>query len=224
MAFAIANRRLPCPADDTIIGNGDEQFVDDLAKGVGKCANFNNGFVPARTLGLGERGPNGVMQDGWGFGIRYAVTQVAYIGDGKLPVPVKCSPPSTSCFPFTQTDGIKNAGYLNDAQPPVASLLQVCASSTGIIAPTATTLGNCGTVSANRVVQPAFIVWSTARNGGQLPDGSGADEKVNLSGISVYVIHSRTEPGATNGAFDDILQWQTVAAVFDNMIKIGILP
>ena len=214
MAFAIANRRLPCPASAT--SNGDEQFTGVA----GACSNFNDGFVPARTLGLGERGLNGVMQDGWGFGIRYAVTQVTYTGAGNAPVSINCS---AGCYPFTQSDGIKNAYYLNGVpgvQLLPASLLQVCASSTGA---TATTAGNCGP-PANLVVQPAFIVWSTARNGSELPGGSGVDEAVNLNGNSVYVTHSRTETGATNGAFDDILQWQTAAAVFHNMIKIGILP
>jgi prepilin-type N-terminal cleavage/methylation domain-containing protein len=214
MAFAIANRRLPCPASAT--SNGDEVFTGV----VGACSNFNDGFVPARTLGLGERGLNGVMQDGWGFGIRYAVTQVTYTGLGNAPVSINCS---AGCYPFTQPDGVKNAYFLNGApgvQPLVANLLQVCASSTGA---TATTAVTCG-APADLVVRPALIVWSTARNGGQLGGGSGADEAVNLNGNSVFVTHSRAETGATNGAFDDILQWQTVASVFQDMIKMGILP
>ena len=210
MAFAIANRRLPCPASAT--SNGDE-----LVGALGLCTNFNGGFVPARTLGLGERGPNGVTQDAWGFGIRYAVTQVTYTGLGNLPISINCS---AGCYPFTQPDGIKNAYYFNGVpttQPSVASLLQVCASSTGV---TATT---CGVAPANLVVQPAFVVWSTARNGAELPGGSGPDEAVNLNLNPVYVTHPRTEPGATGGALDDILQWQTVATVLQSMTNMGIL-
>ncbi|MDP1742334.1 MAG: prepilin-type N-terminal cleavage/methylation domain-containing protein [Polaromonas sp.] len=211
-AFAIANRRLPCPA--SAASNGDEVVVGLL----GQCANFNNGFVPARTLGLGDRGANGTMLDAWGFGIRYSVTQVTYTGAGNAPVSINCG---ATCYPFTQLDGIKNAYYLNGAatppQPAVAQLQQVCASSTGI---TATT---CGAAAANLVVQPAFLVWSTARNGAQLPGGAGADEAANLNGDVVYVMHPRTEPTATNGAFDDILQWQTVATVFLNFTNMGVL-
>lgn len=212
MAFAIANRRLPCPASAT--SNGDEVVVGL----VGQCANFNDGFVPARTLGLGERGANGTMLDAWGFGVRYSVTQVTYTGAGNAPVSINCG---ATCYPFTQLDGIKNAYYLNGAatppQPAVAQLQQVCASSTGI---TATT---CGAASANLVVQPAFLVWSTARNGAELPGGGGADEAANLDGNVVYVTHPRTEPTATNGAFDDILLWQTVATVFFNFTNMGVL-
>ena len=210
-AFAIVNRRLPCPA--SAASNGDEVVIGVL----GQCANFNNGFVPARTLGLDERGANGTMQDAWGFGIRYSVTRVTYTGAGNAPVSFNCG---ATCYPFTQLDGIKNAYYLNGAatppQPVVAQLQQVCASATGI---TATT---CGVAPANLVVQPAFLVWSTARNGAELPAGAGADEAANLDGNTVYVIHPRTEPTATNGAFDDILQWQTVATVFLNFTNLGV--
>ena len=225
MAFAIANRRLPCPA--SAASNGDEQFGDALGKG--KCANANGGFVPARTLGLGERGPNGVMQDAWGFGIRYAVTQVTFTGVGHTSVTIDCN--TTPCYPFTQTDGIKNAYYYlddmpdgqskskpkTDGQPKLDNLLQVCASSTG----TTLTPPSCG-ADSNLIVQPAFVVWSTARNGGQA--AVGADEAINLNLNPVYVTHSRTEPGATGGAFDDILQWQTAATVRQNMTNMGILP
>jgi hypothetical protein len=37
------------------------------------------------------------------------------------------------------------------------------------------------------------------------------------------VTHSRTESGASNGAFDDILQWQTIATVLQSMTNMGIL-
>lgn len=214
MAFAIANRRLPCPA--SAASNGDE-VVAGLP---GQCTNFNNGFVPARTLGLGERGTNGTMLDAWGFGIRYSVTQVTYTGAGNAPVSTDCT---ATCYPFTQLDGIKNAYYASGVpvpaaqQPAVAQLQQVCASSTGI---TATA---CGAAAANLIVQPAFVVWSTARNGAELPGGAGADEAANLNGDIVYVMHPRTEPAATNGAFDDILQWQTVASVFLNLTNMGVL-
>jgi type II secretory pathway pseudopilin PulG len=226
MAFAIANRRLPCPASvdspansnsaASASSNGDENFTGDF----GKCTHPNNGFVPARTLGLGERGPNGVMQDAWGFGIRYAVTQVEYNGVGNAPVLINCT---ATCYPFTQIEGIKNAYYLNGAPgvPPLpASLLQVCVSSP---AAAATTAGNCG-ATTNRIASPAFIVWSNGRNGAELPNGSGDDEKANLDNNRVYVTHPRTETGATNGAFDDLLQWRTFEAVFWDMTKMGVLP
>ena len=247
MAFAIANRRLPCPA--SLDSKGDEQPVTSNTSG--KCDDLKDGhgYVPARTLGLGERGPNGIMQDGWGFGIRYAVTQVAYDGanNDKCNNDINCNKDnsnnyknnynssnnnigtcqgSSPCYPFTQEDGIKNAYFNNGRvvqradQPLPEKLLQVCASSTGI------TTTACGSDNppANRVVPPAFIVWSTARNGAEPSDVViRPDEFANLNGDIVYVSHSRTETGASNGAFDDLLQWRTVATVFQDMINMGIL-
>jgi prepilin-type N-terminal cleavage/methylation domain-containing protein len=227
MAFAIANRRLPCPA--SAASNGDEEFGDALGKG--KCA--NGGFVPARTLGLGERGPKGVMQDAWGFGIRYAVTQVTYDGNNNdlnnyNKDTEKCKAATGHCYPFTQDNGIKNAYYYENensnkkssVQPDLANLLQVCKSST---AAGAITCGGSGNPPADLVAQPAFIVWSTARNGAASAV-NGTDEAENLDGDRFYVTHPRTETGATGGAFDDLLQWRTVEAVFWDMTKMGILP
>jgi prepilin-type N-terminal cleavage/methylation domain-containing protein len=225
MAFAIANRRLPCPA--SAASNGDE-----VVGARGLCANFNDGFVPARTLGLGERGPSGVMQDAWGFGIRYGVTQVTYDGSNNdlnnYKGTEKCKAATGHCYPFTQDNGIKNAYYYENedsnkkssVQPDLANLLQVCKSST---AAGATTCGGSGNPPADLVAQPAFIVWSTARNGAASAV-NGADEAENLDGDRFYVTHPRTETGATGGAFDDLLQWRTFEAVFWDMTKMGILP
>ncbi len=213
IAFTIANRRLPCPA--SAASGGDEQRIGT----VGQCANPNDGFVPARTLGL-ERDTNGLLQDAWGFGIRYAVTQITYTAGGNAPVSINCNP--GPCYPFTQQNGIRNAYYLNGtalaAQPAVAQLQQVCASRTG-----ATGVA-CGALPANQVAQAAFVIWSTGRNGAQLPGGNGIDEAANLDGNVVYVSHPRTEAGAANGAFDDLLQWQTAAELFFNMTRVGVLP
>lgn len=213
MAFAMVNRRLPCPA--TLASNGLE-VVSPGPSGVrGQCANPNNGFVPARTLGLGEQGPTGLMQDPWAFGLRYGVSQNTYNGAGNPPVSVNCA---ATCYPFTQVDGLKNAYYLSGAQitVPPAGLLEVCASSTG------NTPTTCG--AAVRLVRAGFVVWSTARNGAQLPGGGGADEAANLDNNVVYVFHPRTEAGGAGGAFDDLFQWQTTDAVVSNMTKAGVLP
>ena len=219
MAFTISHGRLPCPA--SLDSKGDEQPVTSITSG--RCDAFKDahahGYVPARTLGLGERGLNGVMQDGWGFGIRYAVTQVTGVEGGTC---------GSTCYPFTKKDGIKDAYYSSDPRtvPPPESLLQVCASST---AAAATTCGGSGKPPADLVAQPAFIVWSTARNGA--PSAvNGADEGENLDGDRFYVSRSRTEinpdtsanTDATNKAFDDILQWRTWERVYQDMNNMGL--
>ncbi len=225
MAYAMVNRRLPCPA--TAASNGDEVLVGTR----GQCANPNNGFVPARTLGLGGRGANGLTQDPWSFGLRYAVSQVTYTGatNFDFPPPPICAPgPAATCYPLTQINGIRNAFYDGATSPrtlvsPTAApsnlslagleALRICNSSTGI---TATTCGP----AANQLASAAFIVWSTGRNG---TVASGADEAANLNNDVVYVFHPRTEPGGAGGGLDDLFQWQTVNAIISKMSDGGVL-
>lgn len=232
MAFAMVNRRLPCPA--TAASAGLEVVSAGAAGTRGQCANPNDGFVPARTLGLGEQGPDGLMQDAWGLGIRYAVDQRMYIGAGHNPAATKkdCSVAGEPCYPFTQVDGLKSA-YYEDAAPatvPAAEFaptfvettgipvgqLEVCTTFTGI------TATSCGT--AVRLAQAGFVVWSTVRNGAEIPGGGGVDEAANLNNDPVYVFHPRSEPSAANGAFDDIFLWQPTSVIGSGLIKAGVLP
>ena len=225
LAFAAVNRRLPCPA--SIASVGQEQWCTNAfgACGAlitaptpppahGRCANFNNGFVPSRTLGLEAQGTAGITVDAWTGNLRYAVSQTTYVGPGKAPVSVDCT---GTCYPFTQTSGVRNAYYLNGVQDTIPNVgdLMVCATATGV---TATTCGP----PANQLSQAGFIVWSTSRNG--TAGGVGLDEAANLNNDSVYISHPRAEIGAANGEFDDLLLWQTNAAVVSSMIKAGVLP
>lgn len=247
VAFAMVNRRLPCPA--TMTSNGFESFCTTASGACGaevlppavsvgstngRCRGGlapNAGFVPARALGLGEQSPNGLMQDPWAFGLRYAVDQRVYSGTGNAPTSKDCS--VVPCYPFTQVNGLKNAFYDSTGTPiigfPLAppavpavsgipiGVLKVCATATGI------TGIDCGP-AANLLASAAFIVWSTGRNGAQLPGGSGVDEAANLNNDAVYVFHPRADSGVANGAFDDILNWQTTNLIGSNMIKAGVLP
>ena len=59
------------------------------------CSNFNNGFVPAATLGItstvDNQGNTGFAVDSWGNRIRYAVT-------------------SSNGYAFTETNGMSTVG------------------------------------------------------------------------------------------------------------------
>ena len=221
MAFAAVNRRLPCPA--TAAGTGLESVTAGAPGLRGQCTNPNDGFVPARTLGLTGQGPNGLLLDAWTFSIRYAVSPVAYTGTGNPPLNINCG---ANCFPLTQVDGAKNAFYTNSfaitptpAQlvmtPPPAGQLHVCDTSVGLAATT------CGT--ATTLATPAFLVWSTGRNG---QNTTAVDEIANLNNNSVYVFHDRVERGNPPNVreFDDIFLWQTTNAVISAMTKSGVLP
>ena len=67
IAFAIVNRRLPCPA--TAGTTGDE------APAGGTCTTWYGGFLPARTIGFQSVDASGYAVDVWGNRIRYAVAQ-----------------------------------------------------------------------------------------------------------------------------------------------------
>lgn len=247
LAFAMVNRRLPCPASAASLGQ--EQWCTNAlgfcglvitspaaAPAHGRCANPNNGFVPARLLGLGEQGPDGRVQDAWSASLRYAVAQVPYNGTANYDALGCALGGPTTCYPLTQAGGLRNAYYDNATAPRVLenpppsnplptpaspsldalAALRVCISSTG------TTLTTCGP-AANQLATAAFLVWSTARNGAQA-GGWGADEAENMDADVVYVSHPRSEVGAPNGIFDDIFQWHTTNDVVNSMSRGGALP
>lgn len=199
MAFAMVNRRLPCPAAlPTSVPAAQRGFSNPPNPSTGLCNTFD-GFVPARTLGLGGQGPSGssegIVQDAWTFGLRYRVSSFFSV--------------STGSYPLTEPDGIKN----DPASVPFLGQLQICNSSSSITPPT------CG--GAATLATAAFVVWSTGRNG---TVASGADEAKNLDADVIYVSHERRDAGGAGGEFDDILEWKTTNDVVSNMTKAGVLP
>ncbi len=75
LGYAIANSRLPCPA--SAVSNGAESFAAGGSAINGNCSNFNNGFVPAATLGLSPMDSEGYAIDAWNNRIRYAVSSAS---------------------------------------------------------------------------------------------------------------------------------------------------
>lgn len=65
LAFAIANRRLPCPAAPSSTG------VESITAGA--CNNSFNGFLPAQTIGFPYFDSDRYALDAYGNRIRYAV-------------------------------------------------------------------------------------------------------------------------------------------------------
>jgi prepilin-type N-terminal cleavage/methylation domain-containing protein len=246
MAFAMVNGRLPCPAElPTAVAAANRGQAAPLNPPRGLCTNFE-GFVPARTLGLGEQGiggaSEGLMQDAWGFGLRYRVARVVYNGAGNQPAPFSCTGGGVNdCFPLTQANGIRNAYYTPavaavaaspgpPATPAVAAAaavvtpvtaagqLQICSTSTGIA------LANCS-AAAPAVAQAVYVIWSTGRSGAT---SLGADEDANVTSANpldvTYVSHERRDAGGAGGAFDDILFWVPANTLTGNMIRAGVLP
>ena len=70
LAFAIVNRRLPCPANC-----GDHRRRKLLTGATDLHAPAYGGFLPARTLGFQPVDAAGYGVDSWNNRIRYAVAQ-----------------------------------------------------------------------------------------------------------------------------------------------------
>lgn len=195
IGHAAANGRLPCPA--TAASNGQESFAAGGSALNGNCSNFQDGFLPAATLGLAPTNSNGLLIDAWNQPIRYAV----YTGTINGVV-----------NPFTRIDGAKGA-----TMPELGKVnaLSICVSATGIAA------ANCGAAARLADRAPAVLL-SIGRNGAI--GGGGADEAANLNGDAVFVSHDPAPAGAANGEFDDIVVWLSPNLLFNRMIAAGRLP
>ncbi len=109
MAFRVANNRIPCPADLTIVEGaanyGVEAAIPGTCSGGTPAANFTSGTaaegaVPTATLGLSAD----FMYDGWGNRFRYAV-DTAMTAAGIF----STTPLGANCGPLTVSDVNGNA-------------------------------------------------------------------------------------------------------------------
>lgn len=192
LGFAIINGRLPCPASSA--SNGVES-----PDGGGNCTNFYNGFVPAATLGLASRNENGLLLDGWGNPIRYAVTQA-------------------NSKAYTTTNGMATKGLSN-----LTPDLLVCSTATGI-SNTA-----CGTAEYKLTAGDGVpaVIYSTGKNGAS--GGTGTDEAANPNPNSAddnrtFVSHTPATASSANGEFDDIVVWISNPLLLNRLVTAGKLP
>jgi prepilin-type N-terminal cleavage/methylation domain-containing protein len=196
LVYAIVNGRLPCPATNASAG-------DEAAAGGGTCTTPYGGWLPARTIGFQIVDAGGYAVDPWAARIRYAVSATA---------PTCVAPPTTPHF--TNTANLKANGIT--CQP---NDLVVCRSATGI---TATTCGPAANALTNQTTAVA-VVYSVGKNNASIGSG-GIDEAANINGDRVFVTHPPAPVGATNGEFDDQLQWVTVGELYGKLIAAGLLP
>jgi len=197
LTFAIVNGRLPCPATST--SNGDEAPV-----GGGTCTSPGpyGGWLPARSIGYQVVDTAGYAVDAWGNRLRYAVSYSALTGSGCLgTVPY-----------FTNATNLRAFGLI--CQP---NDLVVCRTATGI---TATTCGSALAVTNQNTL--VAIVYSTGKNGAL--GSAGIDEAANLNGDRVFVWHTPTPVGSTNGEFDDQMAWISVSELYGRLVAANVLP
>lgn len=109
LGFAVANKRLPCPASDASLGV--EVFAAGHSAVTGGCG-AQVGYLPAATLGLAPLDSEGYLRDAWRTPdnrMRYAV----YLGTI-----------NSVTFALTKRDGARMAGMGAIAAEP--NLLVVC--------------------------------------------------------------------------------------------------
>lgn len=206
LGFATTQGRLPCPA--TATSNGREAFCTNSSGGCGgelyaypghgRCADDFNGFIPAATLGLSPTDGQGFAVDGWGFRLRYAVSNNAA---------------GAVSFPFTTASGLKTA-WANPAliQPD----LRVCATSTNITG-AGTAAADCP--AADQLANGAVaVVLSSGRNGGGAPGSNDELANGTASGDRVFV------SAPVSDAFDDLLLWLSPNILYNRLISAGRLP
>lgn len=112
---------------------------------------------------------------------------------------------------FTVPNGMSTAGISN-----LSPTLLVCST-----APSAPSSCNSGTSLTSDGV-PA-VIFSTGKNGAQ--GVAGTDEQANLDGSNItFVSHTPTPSGATNGEFDDIVNWISPNTLINRMVAAGRLP
>jgi len=194
LAFAIVNRRLPCPA--TAASNGTEAFT-----GLNCTSNYA-GFLPARTLGYQHVDPAGFALDAWGNRIRYAVSSLTWSTAGSF---------TTAHISGDTTRQWSLANLPAD--------LAICSSTPAVV--TATVCDAGSNVTANGVV--VAIVMSTGKNGTG-GGGTGANEARNLDGNQLFVSKTPDPADAATGEFDDQMIWIPVSILYSRMIAAGVLP
>jgi prepilin-type N-terminal cleavage/methylation domain-containing protein len=209
LGYAIANGRLPCPANSTSAG-AEVPLVPGVFCGSGNTRDYYGGVVagvtyglmPAVTVGYQPVDTQGFALDAWGNRIRYAVSLT----------------PSVAAPNFTNKAALKASGI-----SVLPSDLVVCASAPVSTPPT------CGP-AANSVTNQTTVVailYSPGKNG-RMPITLGADEAANenraATNDAVFISHTPAPAGAIGGEFDDQVLWISVGTLYSKLIAAGVLP
>jgi prepilin-type N-terminal cleavage/methylation domain-containing protein len=210
LGFAVANGRLPYPA--SAASNG----IESPAGGAADCTNYNDGFLPAVTLGFQPTDANGYAVDAWNNRIRYAVSRNIANCSGTTTVPH-----------FTNRINLKQNGM--SCQPGNNELL-VCKSSQSAPAPAVGSCGGAGDNAVTNLGTVVAVIFSSGKNYASAPTAAAAnaaarfDEAANLDANSVYINHFPAPGGAAGGEFDDMMVWIPVGLLYGRLTTAGVLP
>lgn len=204
VAFAIVNKRLPCPASSATSGV-------ESPSGGGTCTNGFDGLLPAQTIGFTPVDANSFGVDVWGNRIRYAVASAITGCSGSAVTPH-----------FTSSTNLKANGV--SCKP---NDLDVWNGFDACIAGAAVTAANCtGTRTVTRVAAArtvAFVVYSTGKNGA-IAAGQGVDETANTNGDAVFVYRTPSDASSPLGSYDDLLVLVPAGVLYSKLISAGGLP
>lgn len=193
--FAVANGRLPCPADPNSLGR--ENPVGGSTPLI-PCANGGRGFVPAATLGLsGAVNCDQLLTDPWGQPYRYSITTS-----------------TTNVYSNQDPDGVSfaNLGGLmgtNNLQicPDAACANSINDNAVAVIYSTGKNWANFTSANENENAGEANI----ASNCGLTNYGLSNDDR--------YV--SRNQSRAAGQEFDDIIIWIPPTVLFNKLLDAG---
>jgi prepilin-type N-terminal cleavage/methylation domain-containing protein len=203
LGFAVANGRLPCPANGSATG-----VEAQGGGGVGDCTHYSNGFLPGAALGFQPVDTSGFALDAWNNRIRYAVAQNV----------TGCSGTSTTPH-FTSRTNLKANGM---SCRPSDSQLLVCKSTQSTPAPA---VGSCGPAD-NVVTNQGTVVALIFSTGPNFLTATGArpDEAENTDGDTLFISHTPQPEGASGGEYDDMLVWIPVGTLYGRLASAGLLP
>lgn len=203
IGFALANRRLPCPAAGA---TGVESLATGTVATGGTCASNFGGFLPARSVGFQPVDDQGFALDAWGNRIRYAVANAitGCIGTASTPH-------------FTSVANLKANGV--SCRP---NDLLICQAASGTLP--GNSPPSCGTAQAvTNQETVAFVLHSAGKNGpGAI--ANGPDEIANRDGNAIFVSREHGSSATSTGAYDDVLLWVPAGVVYSRLIAGGVLP
>ncbi len=216
LGYAIANGRLPCPANSNSAGVEVRQpsgtYINDCGALThnpttnlydyygGGVSGVTYGLLPAVTIGYQPVDTQGFALDAWGNRIRYALSSTfsAY------------SPNTTN---FTDASALKASGVAFSPGD-----LVVCSVSPATVTNTTCDAGTSLT-NQNTVVA---IVFSTGKN--SATGGTGKNEARNLDANALFVSRPPDPATATGGEFDDQVLWLSVGTLYSKLVAAGVLP
>ena len=224
--FVMQQKRLPCPADGTLVSGANNAGVEANHDAVAGCTSQQNGVVPWQTLGLAETDAT----DGWDRRLTYRI-QPALAADSALDM--------TACD-AAGTEGGATPRACNGACV-VGSAMSSCTPPNGYLTGRGLEVHN---VAGTKVMDPSgapptgagYVVISAGETGGGAYLGSGVlgastvvdgtEELKNYAslpytaGVTYYVDDSLNDTsGATH--FDDVVSRPSLLTVIN---KAGLGP